>query len=71
LTSIFLGNGIVTNNFESWPTKDNFSSNFLSDFDVIFFIICPSDINFMKKTEDVERKISQKNPEYMLNHSMP
>ena len=30
-------NGGVTHNFESGPTKDQFSSNFLEDFDAIFF----------------------------------
>jgi hypothetical protein len=33
----FIENGSVTNHFKSLPTKDNFSSNFAEDFDVIFF----------------------------------
>ena len=67
LTSIkLIENGGVTHNFESGPPKDHFNLKFLSkrfwcNFYLIIFL---NGINWLKK-------ISQKNPEYMLNYSLP
>ena len=47
----FIENGSVTNNSESWPTKDHFSSNFLEDltFWCNFFHNMPNVYNLLKK----------------------
>jgi hypothetical protein len=52
----FIENGSVANNFENWPTKDHFNSNFLAeDYDVIFFFILSLiGINLLKKGRYVE-----------------
>ena len=45
----------ATNNFESWPIKNQFSSNILvEDFDVIFFSHnMPNQYKFAKKTQKI------------------
>jgi hypothetical protein len=41
--------GVSKNDFESCPTKDHFSSNFVEDFDLIFLILCLIGINLLQK----------------------
>ena len=68
--------GAVGHNFERDPPKTipaRFSVIWFSgfrgeDLNVIFYQNIP---NLHNRNKSAERKISQKNPEYMLNYSLP
>jgi hypothetical protein len=67
--------GAVGQNIERDPPKDHpcrFSviwfSGFREDLNVIFYQNMP---NLHNRYKSAERKISQKNPEYMVNYSLP
>ena len=68
--------GAVGHKFERDPHRDQsarfgliwFSSFRGEDLNVIFYQNMP---NLHNRYKSAERKISQKNPEYMLNYSLP